>query len=117
MEIAFTKDGSVLLVKPQEKSIEAGNSRIFKSKITEQINKGNKNILVNLSKVEFMDSSGIGGLISILKALPSVQGKLAICHANDQIMKIFILTGLDRAFEIFSNEVEALNSLKTTTKP
>lgn len=116
MEIEIRKENSTVLVKPLEKSIEAGNSRDFKNRITDLIDEGTASIVLNLSRVEFMDSSGLGSLISILKLLSTMNGKIVICEANDQVTRLFGLTRLNQVFQFFLSQEEALNSLKTLTK-
>lgn len=116
MDIEIKQENGSLLIKPLEKSIEAGNSRDFKSRIVDLINEGNSTIILNLSKVEFMDSSGLGTLISALKLLNSVSGKIIICEANDQVTKLFALTRLNQIFQFYPKQEEAINSLKISTK-
>ncbi len=115
MNIETKQDNGLLFVKPLDKSIEAANSKDFRGKIIDLINQGNSIVILNLSQVEFMDSSGLGALISILKLLANSQGKIVICEAQNQITKIFTLTRLDQVFQLFSNEKEAIVFLETLT--
>lgn len=112
MNMETKQENGILIVKPLEKSIEAVNSKEFKGKVCDLISQGNKNIILNLSQVEFIDSSGLGGLISILKLLASSQGRIVICEAQEQARRVFNLTRLDHVFQLFSTEKEALNSLE-----
>lgn len=112
MEIEFKKIDDFLVVKPLEKSIEAGNSRDFKSKVIEKIDQGNKKIVINLSKIEFMDSSALGCLISLLKNLASQKGIIVLCEVQEPVKRILSLTRLNQVFSISSNEEDAIkNSL------
>lgn len=112
MNIETKQENGVLFVKPLDKSIESFNSREFKSQVADLINQGHTSILLNLSEVEFIDSSGLGSLISILKLLAHSKGNIAICKAQDQAMRIFVLTRLNRAFQLFPDEEEAIQALK-----
>ncbi len=113
MNLEIKHENGILFLKPLERSIEAGNSKLFKGKVRDLINEGSKIILLNLSQVEFIDSSGLGSLISIVKLIENMQGALVLCNTQDQVNKIFKLTGVDRVFQIFSDENEALTSLET----
>lgn len=105
----------VLVVKTLEKNLEAVNSREFKNQLVESINQGHHAIVINLSKVEFIDSSGLGSLISILKLLTTQKGSLAFCEIQEPVKRIFTLTRLNQVFSIFPTEEEAVKNLKTTS--
>lgn len=115
MNMEVRKENGILCLKPQEKSLEGLNSREFKKKITDYINEGNKIIVLNISNIEFMDSSGIGTLITILKLLSAQQGKIVFCEVHEAILRIFNLTRLDLVFQIFPNEKEAISALEPFT--
>lgn len=115
MNIETKQIDGILFVKPLDKSIESINSREFKAQVIDLIKQGNSRVLINLSKVEFIDSSGLGSLISVLKLLATSDGNMVICEAQDQAMKIFTLTRLNNAFRLFSTEKEAIQALETLT--
>lgn len=113
MQIDRTQKDQLLLVKPLEKTIESANSRDFKTKLVDMINEGHHLMILNLSQVEFMDSSGLGCLISILKLLATHQGNLALYNVQEPVKRIFTLTRLNQVFSIYSTEEEAMQFLKT----
>lgn len=114
MNIHTRQAEGILFVKPLEKSIEAGNSREFKRKVADLVDNGERTLVVNLAEVEFMDSSGLGSLISILKLLANAQGSIIICELREQVRRLFDLTRLDQVFQIFSKEEEAVGFLKNS---
>lgn len=63
-------------------------------------------VLIDLQDVTFIDSSGLGALVSALKAVRAAGGKLFICSINAQVRMLFELTSMDRVFQIFSNRDE-----------
>lgn len=63
-------------------------------------------VLIDLKDVTFMDSSGLGALVSILKMVRVAGGKLFICSVNQQVKILFELTSMDRVFKIFANRDE-----------
>lgn len=117
MEIEIKEKDKILVVKSLEKNLEAVNSRDFKTKLVESINEGHHAIVINLSKVEFIDSSGLGSLISILKLLASQKGSLAFCEIQEPVKRIFTLTRLNQVFSLFPTEEEAINNLKSNSSP
>ncbi|WP_421654458.1 STAS domain-containing protein [Leptothermofonsia sp. ETS-13] len=67
---------------------------------------GVKNILVNLQNVDFIDSSGLGILVSIHTKLRLAGGQLYLCSPKDQARSLFDISDLDRIFEIYSSQEE-----------
>lgn len=108
MQLDEKKIGYVTTIKPLMRTIDASISTEFKSKFMDLINHGNKQILINLSEVDFVDSSALGALIAILKQLKQHHGHLAICDIKLPILNMLKLTRLDQVFSLFSNEKEAL---------
>lgn len=109
MEIEVRKE-EALIIKLLEKSLEASNSRDFKTKLLEFINQGQRMIILNLSQVEFIDSSGLGTLISILKLLANHQGNISICEMQEPVKRTFNLTRLNQVFSVYSTEEECLKA-------
>jgi anti-sigma B factor antagonist len=112
MQIDVKEIGKVLSLKPLEKSIETFNSRDFKTKVVDLINQHHHYIILNLSQVDFIDSNGLGSLISILKLLASHQGRVVICETKDPVKRVFTLTRLNQVIPLFANEEEAVKFLQ-----
>lgn len=68
--------------------------------------------MINLDKVSYIDSSGIGALISSLSNLKKYQGGLKICNVSGSVRKVFELTKLTSFFEIYDSEQEAISAFK-----
>lgn len=84
------------------------SSPVVQLAIMDAWNKGAKSIIIDLSEVDFMDSSGLSALVSGMKTLRKTGGRLCICNANAQIRTAMRLTMLDRVFPIFDTLEEAL---------
>jgi anti-sigma B factor antagonist len=110
MQIQDKKIGNIFIVKPSDKRIDASVATDFKGKMIDWINAGEKRIVLNLAEVDFIDSSGLGAIVSSLKAIGS-DGDLIICGISDAVMTLFRLTRMNRVFQIFSTEEEALKAL------
>lgn len=74
--------------------------------IDEAMKTGAATVLVDLGEVNFMDSSGLGALVTALKTVRARGGQLCVCSINEQIRILFELTSMDRVFEIFPNQEE-----------
>jgi anti-sigma B factor antagonist len=84
----------------------------LKSRLVDLVDEGKYNIIINLQKVEFMDSSGLGVLVGGLKRVKSHQGSIILVCTQENILKIFKITGLVKVFPIFPTEEEALQSVR-----
>jgi anti-sigma B factor antagonist len=99
---------SVLFV--QEERIDAHNSGELKEYILHMIEQGEVNIVVQLERVRFIDSSGLGALLSGYKNAAARSGKLALANLQPQVLSMFELTRLNRVFEIYADLNEALDN-------
>src|ERR687893_1846282 len=80
----------------------------FKERMIELIEAGKKRIVVDLSKATFIDSTTLGVLVGGVKRLRPVGGSLSLVCTDQNITKIFEITGLDRVFPIHKSRDEAL---------
>ena len=83
----------------------------FKERLVQVIEDGKKQLVVDLSKATFIDSTTLGVLVGGVKRLRPSGGSLALVCTDQNISKIFEITGLDRVFPIHGSREEALQSL------
>lgn len=83
----------------------------FREEVNQLVAGGAQIVLVDLKDVTFVDSSGLGALVSALKVVRSAGGKLCICSINEQVRMLFELTSMDRVFEVFANQDEFNRSI------
>lgn len=76
--------------------------------ISEIVSGGAYNLVVDLSEVEFLDSTGLGVLVGGLKKVRAHDGSLALVCAEDRLLKIFRITGLAKVFTIHADRAAAL---------
>ena len=84
----------------------------FKERMVQVIEDGKKQVIVDLSKATFIDSTTLGVLVGGVKRLRPAGGTLALVCSDQNIVKIFEITGLDRVFPIHATRDEALASVK-----
>jgi len=90
--------------------IDLYNAPEIKEIINSLIAEQKTNVIINLEKVSYIDSSGIGALISSLSNLKKYQGGLKIINVFASVRKVFELTKLTSFFEIYDSEDEALKN-------
>jgi anti-sigma B factor antagonist len=111
MDLQTKKQGGVILLKPLSKNIDATVTTDFKTRVIDLINQGNNSFLLNLSEVDFIDSSGLVAVISILKALNLNNGSIVLCELQSPVLSLFKLTRMDQVFQICTNEKEGFTQL------
>ena len=111
MEMKTWKVGEVLVVQPMAKRIDSVTATDFKGTMVDYINDGNLKIVLNLTDVDFIDSTGLGMIVSTLKSLGS-DGVMSICCLSDIVKSLFTLTRMNRLFDIVSTVDEAVAKIR-----
>jgi anti-sigma B factor antagonist len=105
MNLSKEKVNGILIVTIEEKEANLSKSDRFKELVVEEINLGERKVIVCFKKVEYLDSSFLGALVGILKILLPLNGKLVITDLNADIENLFELTRLNKIF-VINNDVE-----------
>jgi anti-anti-sigma factor len=71
-------------------------------------------LLIDLQDIQFIDSAGLGALVSIMTRLRLAGGKLYLCSLNEQAQGIFDISDLDQIFNIYSNRQRAVEAMRGT---
>src|SRR5712691_367474 len=94
-------------------SVRMGEGAVsLRNAIRGKIDQGNKKILLNLSGVKNIDSSGIGELIANYTTITREDGQLKLLNLTEKIQNLLVITKLLTVFDAYDNEAEALNSFK-----
>lgn len=110
MNLSIEQKGSAVLLAVHEERLDAHNSSELKAQMLKLFEEGKNNLIVDLQAVRFVDSSGLGALVSGFKNASSRNGSLKLSGLQLQVKSMFELTRLHRVFEIFSDVDEALAS-------
>ena len=84
----------------------------LRSAIRRLLEEGKKRILLNLAGVSYIDSSGIGELVSSYTAINKEGGQLKLLNLTQKIKDLLTITKLLTVFDVYDSEAEALNSFK-----
>ena len=82
----------------------------FRDIIRDMSAKGNKKLLLNLSEVSYIDSSGIGEMVSGFTTVTNNGGQLKLLGLSKRVKDLLQITELYRVFEVFDDEAEAVRS-------
>jgi anti-sigma B factor antagonist len=83
---------------------------MFRDAIRELVAKGNKKVLLNLGEVSYIDSSGIGELVSGFTTVTNSGGQLKLVGLSKRVKDLLQITKLYTVFEVFDDETEAVRS-------
>lgn len=100
-------EGGCLVVSLKEKRLDAVIAASFREAMVARIDQGQRNIVLDMSQVSFMDSSGLGAVVYVLKHLGHT-GRLHICGVTPGVMAVLKLTRMDRVFKTFDSRQAAI---------
>ena len=91
--------------------LDANNSKEFKSVVAETL-RGYHRVLFDMSQLNFVDSSGLGALVSCLRQVNAAGGDLKLCGMTKPVRTLFELVRMHRVFDIRNTEEEALQAFQ-----
>jgi anti-sigma B factor antagonist len=80
----------------------------LRDKITELVGNGNYHLVIDMERVDFLDSTGLGVLVGGLKKVRAHDGSMQLICNQERLLKIFRITGLAKVFTIHASQSEAL---------
>jgi anti-sigma B factor antagonist len=109
MSFSIKKDGQVVVVDVEGQLI-VGNRQELKQKVLDELEKGERKVLIDFSRTGYIDSSGLGALVTLSKKIREQGGELRLANLNDDLKTLFELTKLDSLFQISDTRERALQS-------
>jgi len=110
MNVSTEKNKGIVTVFVKEERLDAHNSEELKAELNRIFEGGSRDVVVDLKQVRFIDSSGLGVLVSGFKNASTRQGTLKLSALQTQVKSMFELTRLHRVFDIFPTADDALDS-------
>jgi anti-sigma B factor antagonist len=84
----------------------------FSRRLNEAIARGKTSVVLDLSAVEFIDSTGLSVLLNGLRRVTRAQGRLALVCANPTVLRLFEITKLDTTFDIRQSREDAIAAVR-----
>jgi anti-sigma B factor antagonist len=110
MNIVESTLAGVVLLKVGQNRIDAGSAAEFRTALAAVVARGINRFVLDLSGVDFIDSTGLGALVSALKA-SGPSGEVVVAGARDSVGTLFKLTRMDKVFRMFSRVGDAAAAL------
>ncbi len=111
MEITKREEGKTVVLHLSGR-LDLASGSTLKEEVKTLTDEGTSSIHLNLSEVEFINSSGLGSLVSLMKEIRLLKGRLTLSDLAGYVQEIFDITQLSHIFEIFETEEEALASYR-----
>lgn len=112
MEITAQEQNGIAVLKLSGR-LDLASGSALKDEIKKYLEKNTTSIHLNLAHVEFINSSGLGSLVSIMKEIRLLKGRFTLSDLASYVREIFEITQLSHIFEIYATEEEALTSYST----
>jgi len=101
----------ITIIKMPMNAIDAGNIMDFKTDIAPVLDKCDQ-VIFDMSRIKFLDSSGIGAILSCMRKLHSQGGSLIMCNVREQLIQLLKLVRLDRIIDIYPTRKEAIKAMQ-----
>ena len=109
MSLQVSRNGDVVVIEVAGQLI-VGNRQELNQKVLDEAEGGARKILVDFAGAGYIDSSGLGVLVSLAKRMRELGGDLRLANLNDDLQTLFELTKLDSLFQIADTRERALES-------
>jgi anti-sigma B factor antagonist len=111
MDIAVEKFGAVTIATLHGDELDASNVQDFKRDVAPVLAE-NRNVILDLSHLRFIDSSGLGAMLSCLRQLNATGAELKLCGMAKAVRAVFELVRMHRIFDIYDTREQAVSSFQ-----
>ncbi|EPX75437.1 STAS domain-containing protein [Salipiger mucosus] len=105
------EDLGLCVVKPTVERLTAANATTFKEEVIALLDQKHDRLVIDLAEVSFIDSSGIGALVGVLKRV-GTRGEIVVCNLASSVQQMFRITRMDRVFSAYRDVDAAIQALK-----
>jgi len=114
MKITVKEEGATTVILLDGR-LDLATGTNLKDEVKKLCDKGVKRLHLNLQKVEFINSSGLGAMVSVMKQVRLKKGRLTLSNLATYVREIFEITQLSHVFEIYETQQEALETSDKVT--
>ncbi len=116
MQIVHRTEGDVLIVEVLDARLATNAAQDFGEQLAHLIGLGHQRVVLNLDRVRFIDSSGLGIIVMLQRRLTD-GGEIAIVSAQEAVLNMLKLTRMTKIFRIFGDEGQAVAALSEAAGP
>jgi len=112
MKIKQKPQGEIMVLELSGKIMGGPDFDKFKGEITDLIEQGFKHVILDMNGVPWINSTGLGILITGYHSLTAAEGSMKICRVKERVLSIFYISQLQNIFNVFETLEEALADTK-----
>lgn len=117
MKFEHYEEKDTLVVKLRTSNLDAREAPDFKRQLIALIDAEKQpRVVVNIASLQFIDSSGLGSLLSVLRHLNSLKGDLKLANMTPPVQAIFELVRMHKLFEIYPSDTAAVESFSENSE-
>ncbi len=110
MQVAFHKVGEAVVIRPLHGNIDSSSVQDFRRQVFEAVGPAVKHVVLDLSEVRYVDSSGLSVIISLLKHVGD-GGEFHLCGVGEVVATVLRISRLDRIVKTFPDEAAAIAAM------
>jgi anti-sigma B factor antagonist len=110
MNIEFQEINNTTVITPREAHLDASNYRDFKNALLPIMESG-RHLILDLQTIDFIDSSGIGALLTCLRQVTARGDQFRMCNVSEQVRSIFSLVRMERIAPLDDTLEDSINAL------
>ena len=108
MKLSYQERGGVVILEPKGKILGGPDATLLKDQLQSLIDSGKVRVVIDLAEVDYMNSTGLGILISTLTTLRKAKGELKLANVTDKIQSLLTITKLVTVFDDYESVDEAV---------
>lgn len=116
MSVRSTRQGDTTLIRV-EGQLVAGNRQQLREAVTSDIDRGVRNFVIDFTDTGYVDSAGLGALVSLSKKVREADGSLRLTNLNEDLRTLFELTRLDTLFALDRDDGSTTADLAPRSSP
>ncbi|MGH7599858.1 MAG: STAS domain-containing protein [bacterium] len=112
MNFKTTTKNNVTILRLQDSRLDNTLAADLKAHLLVMLEQGEKNILIDLAKVDYADSSGLGAILFGIRQARPANGKIRLVNLKSRVLSLIKIAKLDNVIEAYDNEAEAIDSFE-----
>lgn len=112
MKVKRIPEGQVMVLEVSGKIMGGPDFDMFKAEVKDLIDGGFRKVVLDLGDVPWINSTGLGILITAHHSIKAAEGTLKICNVKERVLSIFYVSQLERVFEVHPDRETALASFR-----
>jgi anti-sigma B factor antagonist len=109
MQLNLSQENQALVIQPEAEHLDASNVKAFREAIA-PLFQTHPRMVFDMSRLDFLDSAGVGALIACLRTAKEREGEFRLCELSRPVRTLFDLMRMHRVFDIHTDRAEALRS-------